>query len=87
MQEGDGKAAADKLDNLAQDLNQMQEQLDSLETLDEMMSEIADAKNSMNCREVRRCRVRSLSGRQGDGNDRHGRIQRTTGTGDRCRPW
>ena len=50
MQEGDGKAAADKLDNLAQDLNQMQEQLDSLETLDEMMSEIADAKNSMNCK-------------------------------------
>jgi hypothetical protein len=50
VRDGDGKKAAQQLDQLAQDLQQIQEQMENLKTLDEMMTEIADAKSAMNCK-------------------------------------
>ena len=49
LQNGDGKAAAQQLDQLAQNLQQLQQQMENLKTLDEMMTEIAGAKSAMNC--------------------------------------
>jgi hypothetical protein len=49
MQEGDMQQAASKLGETAQDLQDMQAELAQLETLDEMLDEIADAKDMMNC--------------------------------------
>jgi hypothetical protein len=49
IQEGDNKAAAQKLDELAQDLDQLQEQLDQIENLNEVLDQLADAKNAMKC--------------------------------------
>ncbi|MEQ8785457.1 MAG: hypothetical protein RIC55_04130 [Pirellulaceae bacterium] len=46
---GDPQQAADQLDQLAQQLGEMQQELDELETLDNVMEQIADAKNAMAC--------------------------------------
>jgi hypothetical protein len=51
MKDGDQKQAADQLAQLAEDLNDLQKEMDQLETVDEMMNEIADAKNAMNCKQ------------------------------------
>jgi hypothetical protein len=48
---GDPKQAAEKLDQLAQDLDQLQEQLDQIENLNEILDQLADAKNAMKCAE------------------------------------
>jgi hypothetical protein len=49
LQDGEGKDAAGELAEIAQSLQEMQQQLDELETLDEMLGEIASAKNAMDC--------------------------------------
>ena len=49
LQNGDSLQAAEQLSQVANQLSEMQRQLDELETLDEMMSEIGAAKDSMNC--------------------------------------
>jgi DNA repair exonuclease SbcCD ATPase subunit len=49
MQNGNGQGAASQLDQLADSLQDMQNQLDQLETLDEMLDDIAMAKEAMNC--------------------------------------
>ncbi|NJM52326.1 MAG: aminotransferase class I/II-fold pyridoxal phosphate-dependent enzyme [Blastocatellia bacterium] len=46
---GDPKQAGEKLDQLAQDLDQLQEQLDQIENLNEILDQLADAKNAMKC--------------------------------------
>jgi hypothetical protein len=49
MQQGDMQSAASQLGEMSKDLQQMQAELAQLETLDEMLDQIADAKDSMNC--------------------------------------
>ncbi len=49
LKEGNGQQAADKLDQLASQLQEMKSELENLETLNEMMDEIADAKQAMSC--------------------------------------
>jgi hypothetical protein len=49
MKEGNGKEAMEQLDQLAQDLEGMQEQLDQLENLNEVLDQLADAKEAMKC--------------------------------------
>jgi hypothetical protein len=49
VQNGDLQQAAGQLDQLADSLQEMQEQLEQLETLNEMLDEIAMAKEAMNC--------------------------------------
>jgi chemotaxis protein histidine kinase CheA len=49
MQNGDAQGAAAQLDQLAESLQDMQNELDQLETLNEMLDDIAMAKEAMNC--------------------------------------
>jgi hypothetical protein len=49
VQNGDTGAAAGQMDQLADTLQDLQNQIDQLETLDQMLDEIAMAKESMNC--------------------------------------
>ncbi len=49
-QDGEGKKAAQQLADMAKDLQQLQQQMENLKTVDDMMQEIADAKNAMNCK-------------------------------------
>lgn len=51
LQKGDANAAAKELAKAAENLEGMQSKLDELQTINEMMDEIADAKNAMNCPE------------------------------------
>jgi hypothetical protein len=51
MKAGDSKMAGEKLDELAQNLDQLQEQLDQIENLNEILDQLADAKNAMKCAE------------------------------------
>lgn len=51
LQKGDQKAAAQELQKMAQQMQQMEQQLQEMEGLEQMMQEVADAKNSMNCKE------------------------------------
>jgi DNA repair exonuclease SbcCD ATPase subunit len=51
LQNGDGKAAAAQLDQMAQGLKDLQAQMDQLETLDQMLDEIAMAKEAMGCQQ------------------------------------
>jgi hypothetical protein len=46
---GDPKQAAEQLDKLASDLEKMQEQLDQIENLQEVLDQLADAKDAMKC--------------------------------------
>ncbi len=58
------KQAAKALDEIGDQLAQMQAQMDELQTLDEMMDQLADAKNAMNCKECAGagCRACMLGG-------------------------
>ncbi|MCL4201489.1 MAG: hypothetical protein KJ000_03280 [Pirellulaceae bacterium] len=49
LQNGQGGEAAAQLDQLAQDLQQLQDAMDQLETLNEIMDDIAMAKDAMAC--------------------------------------
>jgi hypothetical protein len=72
LQEGDSKAAAEKLDQLAQDLDQLQEQLDQIENLQEVLDQLADAKNAMKCDQCdgagcKACEGSGKEGKEGEG--------------------
>lgn len=72
LQEGDSKAAAEKLDELAQDLDQLQEQLDQIENLQEVLDQLADAKNAMKCDQCggagcKACEGSGKEGKEGEG--------------------
>jgi hypothetical protein len=49
MKNGDPQAAAEQLDQLAQEMENLQEQLDQIENLNEILDQLADAKNAMKC--------------------------------------
>src|SRR5262245_58382756 len=49
LQSGDPREAAEQLDKLAQDLEKAQEQLQQAENLQEVLDQLADAKEAMNC--------------------------------------
>jgi len=51
LKNGDGKAAAAQLDQMAQGLKDLQAQMDQLQTLDQMLDEIAMAKEAMGCQQ------------------------------------
>jgi len=75
MKEGDAKAAAEKLDQLAQDLDKLQEQLDQIENLNEVLDQLADAKNAMKCEQCggAGCKACEGSGKEGEGKDGEGK--------------
>ena len=66
LQAGDPKQAAEKLDELAQNLDQLQEQLDQIENLDEVLDQLADAKDAMKCD---KCAGAGCKDCQGQGQD------------------
>jgi len=49
MKEGDANQAMEQLDKLAKEMEGMQEQLDQIENLDELLDQLADAKEAMKC--------------------------------------
>ena len=49
LKQGDGNQAAQKMGQMAEMLQDMKAGMEQLETLDALMDQIADAKNSMNC--------------------------------------
>ena len=49
LKEGDPKEAAEKLDKLAADLQKVQKQLEEAENLQEVLDQLADAKDAMKC--------------------------------------
>lgn len=59
------KDAAGKLGDLAKDLEKLQEQLAEMENLDELLDQLADAKNAMNCD---KCNGEGCKECQGGGN-------------------
>jgi hypothetical protein len=61
---GDPKKAAEQLDKLAGDLAKMQQQLDQLENLQEVLDQLADAKDALNCQA---CQGQGCAQCQGDG--------------------
>jgi uncharacterized protein YunC (DUF1805 family) len=72
MKDGDPKAAAEKLDQLAQDLDKLQEQLDQVENLQEVLDQLADAKNAMKCDQCGGAGCKACEGngdKEGDGKD------------------
>ena len=51
LEKGDGRSAAAELSELADQLDQLQSEMGQLETLDQLMDEIAAAKDAMGCSE------------------------------------
>mgnify|MGYP005845096023 CR=1 FL=1 len=51
LQRGDSQTASAQLDRLTDELGNLQAELDKIETLDELMNEISDAKSAMSCKE------------------------------------
>lgn len=49
MKQGNQKQAMDQLEQMAKDLQSMQQEMSELEALDDMMDQLAAAKDSMNC--------------------------------------
>lgn len=62
---GEQKAAAENLQEMADELQEMQDQLAEMEGLDEMLDELEDAKNAMNCD---KCNGAGCKACQGKGN-------------------
>lgn len=69
LQQGDQKAAAQELQQMAEQMQEMQEQLQEMEGLDEMMKQLADAKNSMNCKNCGGKGCEKCQGEEGSGQD------------------
>lgn len=64
----DQQAAAQDLQEMADELEEMQDQLAEMEGLDEMMDELEDAKNAMNCDKCNGKGCKACQGKgQGDG--------------------
>jgi hypothetical protein len=73
LQEGQGGQAAAGLDQLAESLEQLQDAMDQLETLDQIMDDIAMAKDAMGCeacdgRGCEGCMGGAFGWQQGQGN-------------------
>ena len=64
MQEGDAQAAAEQLANMQGDLDQMAQDIQELETLQEALDQIAQAKEGMGCKE---CNGEGCKACQGQG--------------------
>jgi hypothetical protein len=79
---GDPKKAAEQLDKLAGDLQKMQQQLEELENLQEVLDQLADAKDAMNCATCQGAGCAQCQG-NGDG-DKQGN-KRGDGKGDNAR--
>jgi len=82
LQEGDSKAAAEKLDELAQDLDKLQEQLDQIENLNEVLDQLADAKNAMKCEQCGGAGCKACEGggdKEGDAKDGDGKGKKGKG--------
>ena len=62
LKEGEGQMQQEALDQLAGDLDQLQEQLERLENLDELQDELADAKNAMNCEQCKGAGCKACEG-------------------------
>jgi hypothetical protein len=90
IKEGDSKAAAEKLDQLAQDLDQLQEQLDQIENLNEVLDQLADAKNAMKCDQCDGAGCKACEGGgdkegkdgEGEGKDGKGKGKKGKGKGN-----
>jgi hypothetical protein len=67
---GDPQQAMQQLDKLAGDLQQMQDQLDQLANLDELLDQLADAKQAMNCGD---CQGEGCAECNGDGQGSRGK--------------
>ena len=65
VKEGDPKEAANQMAQIADKLEKMAAEMEELQTVDEMMNEIADAKDAMNCKE---CEGEGCEHCQGKGN-------------------
>src|SRR5688500_5123025 len=73
MKAGDSKMAGEKLDELAQNLDQLQEQLDQIENLNEILDQLADAKNAMKCADCGGAGCKACEGSgEGDGKSGQG---------------
>jgi hypothetical protein len=68
MQQGDMQSAAAQLGQMSKELQDMQAELAQLETLDEMLDQIADAKDSMNCENCKGMGCEMCSGMGQNGN-------------------
>jgi len=49
LKNGQSKEAADQMQKMAQSLQKAKQELDQLQSMDQMMQEIADSRNAMNC--------------------------------------
>jgi hypothetical protein len=78
---GDPKEAAEKLDELAQNLDQLQEQLDQIENLDEILDQLADAKDAMKCSKCDGAGCKDCNG-QGEGEGKGKGKGKGKGNGD-----
>jgi tetratricopeptide (TPR) repeat protein len=81
LKNGDGQAAAAQLDQLAQNLQELQNQADQLETLDQMLDEIAMAKEAMGCQECKGEGCAACQGQFGNGGGEGDRPGRGLGEG------
>jgi hypothetical protein len=75
---GDPKQAADKLDKLAQQMGQAKEQLDELANLQEVLDQLADAKDAMKCPN---CQGEGCAQCQGDGDGDGDKLGKGKGDG------
>lgn len=78
LQEGDLQKAAEQLAKAADGLNEMQAKADELQTIQEMMNEIADAKDAMSCES---CQGEGCSKCQSQAGDKAGNSPGRLGNG------
>jgi len=80
LEKGDSKAASQELAKAAENLESMQAKLDELQTINEMMNEIADAKSAMNCKECNGAGCESCQQGQGKSSKMGQGMGRMTGS-------
>jgi len=92
MKEGDQAQAMEQLDKLAQEMKGLQDQLDQIENLDELLDQLADAKEAMKCQNCQgqgcaECEGNGQGNKDGKGNkkgDKPGKgLNQGRGEGDR----
>lgn len=76
LKDGNREQAAKNLNDLASQLEDMQREMDQLETMDQLMDEISQAKNAMNCKQ---CQGKGCAECQGSG--RKGQLAKAGGAG------
>lgn len=70
---GDPKQAAEQLDKLAGELGKMQQQLEQADNLQEVLDQLADAKDAMNCETCKGSGCAQCQSRAGDGDKQGGK--------------